>query len=74
MYLFYYLAIPSGGAGVLTGAAIMYCLKSKGKETGKSAALVNWTVAVLAVIPTLTLLTRCQNIDIAGINTEYATG
>lgn len=68
------VAIPSGGAGVLTGAVIMYCLKSKGKETGKKGALVNWTVALLAMIPTLTLLTRCENVNIAGISAEYATG
>ena len=68
------LAIPAGLAGVLTGATIMYCLKLKGKNTGKTGANVNWIVSVLATIATLTLLTSCSTIKIAGINTNYATG
>lgn len=68
------VAIPAGLFGVLSGATIMYCLKSRGKNVGKKGANVNWVVAILAAISTLIFLGSCSNLKIAGINTNYTTG
>lgn len=62
-------AVPSGGVGVLTGALILYCTKSKGRRV----AIINWIIALLTILPVLgAFLVSCPNFSIAGINTPYA--
>jgi len=62
-------AIPSGGAGVIAGALVIYLTKSKGRRV----AIINCVVALLVFLPVIgAFLVTCPNPNIAGINTQYA--
>lgn len=65
----YPAAIPSGGAGVMAGALVIYLTKSKGRRV----AIINCVIALLVFLPVIgAFLVTCPNPNIAGINTQYA--
>lgn len=64
------LAIPSGGAGVFIGGLIIYFTKSK----GRSVALINWVVTLLALFPTFVFIVHCPTLELVGVTVEYPDG
>ncbi|CAI8032338.1 Solute carrier organic anion transporter family member 4A1 [Geodia barretti] len=64
------VAIPTGGAGVVVGGLIIYCLKLKGRRV----SLLQLVISGVAVLPLLGLLLHCPTSDIAGITTSYPDG
>ena len=63
-------AIPAGGAGVITGALILFCAKLKGRKV----VVMNWVVALLTVPITLAFLVHCPTLELAGVNVNYPDG
>lgn len=64
------VAIPAGGAGVITGALIIYFSKS----TGRRVALINWIISLATILPTLVFLVHCPTLELAGVTAEYSDG
>lgn len=64
------LAIPTGAAGVLAGAVIVFLTKSK----GRTVALVNWIVTLSVVPFLLVFLARCPTLKLAGVTEPFADG
>ena len=62
-----FVAIPSGGAGVFIGSLIIYFTKSK----GRSVALINWVVTLLALFPTFIFFLNCPTVELVGVTVEY---
>lgn len=63
-------AIPSGGAGVVTGGLIIYFSKAKGRRL----PLTQLAISAIAVLPFLGLLITCPTSQIAGITAAYPDG
>lgn len=66
----HYVAIPSGGAGVLIGGLIIFFMKSR----GRSVALINWVVTLIALLPTLVFIVYCPTLELVGVTVEYPDG
>lgn len=67
LFLFLFVAIPSGGAGVFIGSLIIYFTKSK----GRNVALINWVVTLVALFPTFIFLLSCPTVELVGVTVEY---
>lgn len=63
-------AIPSGAAGVIVGALIIYFTKAKGRQV----VLVHFIVSTLILLPALLFLLSCPNLRLAGVTVAYSDG
>lgn len=62
--------ILGGGCGVFVGSLILYFTKSK----GRSVALINWVVTLVALAPTFVFLVSCPTLELVGVTVEYQDG
>ena len=68
--LLFPLAIPTGTVGVFVGGLIIYLTKSN----GRSVAMINWIVSLIAVPPLLVFLAHCPSVQLAGVNVPFFDG
>lgn len=63
-------AIPAGGAGVITGALVVYCSKATGRRVG----LITWIITLVTIPSTLVFLVHCPTVQLAGVTAPYSDG
>ena len=63
-------AIPTGGAGVITGALSIYFTKSKGHQV----SFIHATISFFLIIPMLMFLVHCPTLNLAGVTVECPDG
>ena len=66
----FHAAIPSGAAGVIVGALIIYFTKAKGRQV----VLVHFIVSTLILLPALLFLLSCPNLRLVGVTVAYSDG
>lgn len=62
------VAIPTGALGVLVGALIIR------RYNGRTVAMINWILTLIATPPLLIFLIRCPTLQLAGVNVPFADG
>ena len=70
LYTIFDAAIPSGAAGVITGALIVLFTKAKGRRV----VLIHLIVSTLILLPAIVFLLSCPNLRLAGVTVPNSDG